>query len=89
MLMALTDLQAYQAGHINLSVSDLLKIGDLNGDGSLSNADIQPLLNLLAAGGDSSLGGVPEPASLILLALASPALAFAVARRSRSRSRVT
>ncbi len=56
MFSALTDLNAYRSNH-SLSPTDLVAIGDLSGDGNVSNRDIQPLLDMLAnlsAGGGSS-----------------------------------
>ena len=48
-------------------------MGDFNGDGFLTNADIQGLIGWLANHGGGQGGGsvsaVPEPASLVLLAL--------------------
>jgi hypothetical protein len=64
MLAALTDLNAYQS-QWNLSDNDLLAIGDLNQSGAISNADVQPELDLIS--GSSSLAAVPEPASWLLL----------------------
>ncbi len=70
MLAALTDLPAYELAG-SLSNADLLAIGDLNGDGRVSNADIQGLLDLVANPiGIGSAAPVPEPDSLYLALLA-------------------
>jgi len=82
MLTALADLKSYRTTS-NLSGADLISIGDIDGSGAVSNADVQALLNLLKPGG-GSLAAVPEPASIELLALVLPGLAFAVARRRGS-----
>ena len=82
MLQALTDLNAYQTKY-SLPAAATLAIGDLNGDGKVTNADLQALLTLLKSGG-GSLAAVPEPASIVLLAFALAALAFAVDRRRSS-----
>ncbi len=65
MLVALTDLHSYESLH-GLTHSALTMLGDLNGDHAVTNADIQPLLNLLAASGAAP--SVPEPASALLAA---------------------
>jgi hypothetical protein len=76
MLSALADLSAYQNGSNSqnafLSNDNLLTLGDLNGDGTINNADLQYLLNLLKSGGGST--SVPEPASYLLLASGGLAL---------------
>jgi hypothetical protein len=79
MLAALSDLNSYKTAN-SLSNTNLLAIGDINVDGNLNNADIQALLTLLKSGG-GSLSAVPEPASIVLLALALPGLVLAVVRR--------
>jgi hypothetical protein len=79
MLNALTDLNKFQTAN-GLSVADVLAIGDINGDGQITNADLQPLLTLLKSGG-GSLAAVPEPASIVLLAFALPGLVITVTRR--------
>ncbi len=57
MLSALTDLTGFQAQH-GLSNAEMLAIGDLNGDGRVSNADIQSLLDrLIQAQGSGSGSG--------------------------------
>jgi hypothetical protein len=66
-----------------LSDSNVLTIGDINHSGAVTNADVQALLNVLKSGG-GSVDPVPEPASIVLMAIALPALAFAVVRRSGS-----
>ena len=73
MLQALTDLNAYQTKY-NLPAAATLAIGDLNGDGKVTNADLQALLTLLKSGGGSA-AAVSEPAPIALLALAAPLLA--------------
>ena len=49
LLVALADVNAYQSGH-NLSANDVAAIGDLDGDGALTNADIQAMIYLLIHG---------------------------------------
>ena len=55
-------------------------MGDIDLSGTVTNADVQALLNLLKAGG-GLLAAVPEPESITLIACALPGLAFVVARR--------
>jgi hypothetical protein len=81
LMSALSDLSTYQAspapGQNPLSNQELNEIADLTGDNLVTNADVQSLMIYLAnnAGilpapsGDGSLTAVPEPPSLILLAL--------------------
>ena len=85
MLKALTDLNVFQSAR-GLSPSDLLTIGDVDSDGRVSNRDMQALLNLLKSGG-SSLTAVPEPTSVVLVALFLPGLAFAAVSRRDSEPR--
>jgi hypothetical protein len=67
MMRALTNLTAYQTQN-GLSNTALLSIGDLNGDGQISNSDLQSLLQLLIdpAAASGSLSQVPEPRTLQL-----------------------
>ncbi len=67
MQSALTDEAAFASSN-NLSVSDVSLLGDMNGDGQFNNADLQKLENVLKSGGGSN-STVPEPSSLVLLAL--------------------
>jgi autotransporter-associated beta strand protein/T5SS/PEP-CTERM-associated repeat protein len=72
---ALADLSGYRAAHGNMTSAQLVSIGDLDGDGLVTNADLQGLINLLANGGGSgSLAAVPEPSSLVLAAIAGLAI---------------
>jgi hypothetical protein len=59
MLRALTDLPGYQSQR-GLSNAEMLAIGDLNGDGQITNADIQGLLNRLASQGSGSGSAASE-----------------------------
>jgi hypothetical protein len=72
MMQALTNPAAYETTHGNLTNAQLTVLGDVNNDGKFNNADLQSLLTLLKTGG-GSINSVPEPSSLILLALAIPA----------------
>ena len=76
MLTALTDLKDYQASN-SMSDSQLLTIGDVNGDGKVTNADIQAELDLIDSAGGGSLSAIPEPAAVSLLALGAIGLLFA------------
>ena len=67
MATALTDEPTFAAAH-GLTTSQLALIGDLDGDGKFTNADLPVLLAQLSVGG-GSLASVPEPASIVLLAL--------------------
>ena len=82
MLKALSDLNSFQTTN-SLSSYDLLAIGDLNQDGAVTNADIQPLLDFVASQpGGGAMQAVPEPTSLLLAACMIP-LAIGMAFRSR------
>ncbi len=72
MLVALTDLTAYETAQ-GLSDATLVLLGDLNGDHAITNADIQPLLDLIASS-NGSAPTLPEPSALVLLAMALIAL---------------
>jgi Dockerin type I domain/PEP-CTERM motif len=66
---ALTDLPDYETAK-GLDASQLLLIGDVNGDGKFDNADLQALLSDLAnSGGGGSVAVVPEPSTIVLAAL--------------------
>jgi hypothetical protein len=65
MLKALTDLDAFKAAN-GVSDDDLLLIGDTDHSNSITNADIQAELDLLANG---SLAAVPEPSAIVLGAI--------------------
>ena len=55
MLSALSDLHFYEAQQA-LDDTDLLTLGDLNGDHAVTNADLQALLDLLKSGSGSQTG---------------------------------
>ena len=67
MMQALTDLNAYKTNYF-LSTANLTAIGDFDTDGRFTNADMQGLLSLLASGGGSTTA-VPEPSTMLLLAI--------------------
>jgi hypothetical protein len=83
---ALANLQGYQHGGntqaANLSDTDLLQIGDLNGDNKINGADLQKLLNVLKSGGGST--SVPEPTTFPLLAIGGLAWLFSYRKARRS-----
>ena len=81
-LTALSDLNIYRTSK-SMSIDDLLNIGDIDSSGNVTNADLQGLLDYLKAG-FGNVAPVPEPASIVLLALTLPGLAFAVMRRRGS-----
>jgi len=85
---ALADLNKYRSTHGNLASAHVVSIGDLSGDNLVTNADLQGLLVYLAnnagalpAPGGGSRAAVPEPSSLVLLAIGLAA-ASAIRRRT-------
>ena len=44
MMTALADLNGFQLAHSDVSSTDLLSLEDVNGDGQVTNADLQKLL---------------------------------------------
>ena len=65
-MKALTNSAGYESQY-GVSPANLPIIGDLNGDGTFTNADLQFLLTTLISGGGSS-NPVPEPSTLPLFA---------------------
>jgi hypothetical protein len=65
MEQALVDLPDYQTAK-GLTTAQLMLIGDINGDGEMTNADLQALLIYLKSGNGSG-DPAPEPTSAILL----------------------
>ena len=82
MLQALADVKAFESAH-TLSDADMLAIGDVNGDGVFTNADIQSLLDLVASLGGGSMAAVPEPSALVLGSIASSIIFGLMLRRGR------
>ena len=62
MLKAMTDLNAFKSTS-GLTDAQLISIGDVNGDGVLTNSDLQSLLNQLH-NGSGSVSAVPEPRAI-------------------------
>ncbi|HTQ40015.1 MAG TPA: dockerin type I domain-containing protein [Pirellulales bacterium] len=89
-LVDAADVQALTRALANLSDFESLKqltdqqldtIADVNGDGKITNADLQALLVLLQNQGGSSTASVPEPNAVALAGLALAALGFHTRRR--------
>jgi hypothetical protein len=83
MMTALADLSRYKSDR-SLNDELLEAFGDINGDGSVNNADVQELIVYLANGGtgDTGLGGgsitaVPEPAAVCLFVAGAVPIWFA------------
>jgi hypothetical protein len=82
---AFADLTKYQSDHGNMTSAQLVSIGDLDGDGLVTNADLQGLINLLANGGGNggaSIAAVPEPSAAILVLIGLGVLLYAAWRAS-------
>jgi hypothetical protein len=74
-MTALSDLDKYKSTHGGLSDQDLLAIGDIDGDGAVTNLDLQALIVSIAnTAGSGSISPVPEPSTLALAALGAAAL---------------
>jgi hypothetical protein len=81
MTSALTGLNSFQSTN-SLNNYGLKSIADVDGDGQVTNADMQALLNKLTAGGGSTTS-VPEPASIALAGLGFFGLSIAMGRKLR------
>jgi hypothetical protein len=82
MMLALTNLNGYLStyGTANgVMAGNIGNYADVNGGTKFDNSDLQALLNYLK-NGNGSTASVPEPASLLLLGLAGPAV-LSMARR--------
>ena len=83
LLNALGDLNAYVGTHSGFDKADLLDVADINGDGAVTNADLQALLNNLK-GGTGSVAPVPEPSSLLLVGPCAVLLLVCCRRRMKA-----
>ena len=63
LMTALADLKGYQTAN-SLSNADLLAIADIDGDGHVSNLDIQGLISLLTSAGAGAGAGAVAAAAL-------------------------
>jgi hypothetical protein len=82
MLKALTDLAAYKTQYLVANDDELKAIGDFNNSGSITNGDIQGLLNFLASqpnGG--SIATVPEPAAMVSALIAALSCSIFIRKR--------
>jgi hypothetical protein len=85
MLKALTNLNAYQVEKL-LTPSQLIAIGDLDLSGTISNRDIQLLLDIVPTlAGSGSLAAVPEPSALMLAAVGVARAALSLRRKQSFR----
>ncbi|HEY2761665.1 MAG TPA: autotransporter-associated beta strand repeat-containing protein, partial [Pirellulales bacterium] len=87
-MAALTNLSAFQnnygPNHLVLNADELDAVLDQNHDGVINNTDVQAAITSLAnTGGVGNMTAVPEPASVVLLALGGMALAAQRLRRQR------
>ena len=85
MIAALANLPAYELAY-NLTAAQVTAIGDVNGDGKFNSADVQALEKFLAANHGTGIPA-PEPASIVLLVLTTPAFAWFPRRRRRASQR--
>lgn len=69
---ALSNLQGWKSSH-GMNDDYLNFLADFNGDHSVTNADLQRMINILRSGG-GSFGSVPEPSTAVLLAISGMAL---------------
>ena len=86
MLTALTDLTKYVADFNVLTPQELAAIGDFNGSGTVTNADIQGLLDyVISHGGAGSVGAVPEPPTFALAFIGLVGACAMLRRKSHKR----
>jgi hypothetical protein len=84
-MVALSDLVAYAAAH-HLTDDEMTIVADVDGDGTVTNADLQALINRLAnSQGSGSLTAVPEPSALLLASMGLVAILSIRARGSFDR----
>ncbi len=86
MLKSLKDLTAFKNKN-QLSDAELLEIGDLDGSGSVTNRDIQSMLDYLISIGGGSFTVVPEPATWVIV-FAGMAVLLLMQLRAALRRRV-
>jgi hypothetical protein len=84
MMSAFADLAAYQKSK-GFSQDQMNRLGDVNGDGSTTNADIQALINRLANGAApaASLSAVPEPSGTFLFICGASLIGMRLLARRR------
>jgi endoglucanase len=85
LMTALSDVTAYQTSH-NLSPSDVLAVGNLDGDAAVTNLDLQAMVVMLA---NAAAGGAPPglaPSAGVSFATATPAEASSGAQTLSSDS---
>lgn len=75
---ALTDPTDFSAAE-GITTAQLSLIGDMDGNGSFNNADLQQLLTVLKTGGGSE--SVPEPSTFLLLTFGTDGLVAKDCRR--------